>query len=49
MIAQIADRTYSMDCAIINLRQIKHGYSKENDQFTEAIYPALLEHIAGLI
>lgn len=49
MISQIADGSYSMECALINLRQVKYGYNKEHDQIIEGIYPAFLEYLAGKI
>lgn len=44
MLQQIADKTYSIDCALINLRQIKHAYSKDNFDFLNAICPAVVSH-----
>ena len=33
-----------MDVALINLKQIKHGYSKDNFDCTNTIYPIVLTY-----
>lgn len=37
--------SYTVDIALINLKQIKHGYSKDNFECTNAIYPAMLNYM----
>ena len=49
MVSQIADHSYEIECALINLRQIRHTYTIETEQFIEAIYPSVLEHIGSLL
>ena len=49
MVCQIADHSYEIECALINVRQIRHAYTIETEQFIEAIYPSILEHIGGLL
>lgn len=39
-------QSYTCDVALINLKQIKHGYSKDNFEFANAIYPAMLNYLA---
>lgn len=39
-------QSYTVDVALINLKQIKHGYSKDNFDFTDAIYPAMFNYIS---
>jgi hypothetical protein len=38
-------QSYTVDIALINLKQIKHGYSKDNFECTNAIYPAMLNYM----
>jgi len=47
MVKQIFESSYTVDVALINLRQIKHGYSKDNFECTNAIYPAILNYIGS--
>lgn len=44
MVKQIFESTYTVDLALLNLKQIKHGYSKDNFNCTNAIYPAILSY-----
>lgn len=45
-IRQVLEEDYSMDCTLINVRQLKHGYSKHNSDCCNAIYPALFNYMA---
>ena len=38
-----------MEAALINIQQIKHGFSKSNDACLSSIVPALLSEIASLM
>jgi hypothetical protein len=49
MVKQITDSSYSVDCAMINLLQIKHAYSKDNFACTNVIYPSIFEFISTKI
>lgn len=46
MVKQIFESSYTVEVALINLKQIKHGYSKDNFHCTNAIYPAMLNYVA---
>lgn len=41
IVKQIQESSYTVDVALINLKQIKHGYSKDNFDCTNAIIPAI--------
>lgn len=45
----IVDKKYSMDCTLINMRQIKHGYSKDNFACQNAIFPAVFSELSKVV
>lgn len=47
IVKQIQESSYTVDVALINLKQIKHGYSKDNIDCTNAIINAVFTY-AGL-
>ena len=40
---------YTMDAALINIQQIKHGFSKNNEACLGAILPAILNEVADMM
>lgn len=42
MTKQVLEQSCPVDIALINLKQIKHTFSKQNTDFCNAIYPAIL-------
>lgn len=47
LIRSIVSGEYTMDAALFNIQQIKHGYSKTNDEIIGAILPAILNEISN--
>lgn len=45
MVKSIFESSFTIDVGLINLRQIKHGYSKDNFDCAGAIYPAMFHYI----
>lgn len=41
-VTQIIQNDLSIDCALINMKEMKHGYSKNDQLCQAAIYPAVL-------
>ena len=46
MIKQVFEQSCPVDIALINLKQVKHTFSKQNTDFCNAIYPAVLGYTA---
>ena len=46
IVKQIFETSYTVDVALINLRQVKHMYSKDNLQCANAIYQAILNYVS---
>lgn len=46
IVKQIFETSYTVDVALINLRQVKHMYSKDNIQCATAIYHAILNYVS---
>ena len=49
LIRSIVTGEYTMDAALFNIQQIKHGFSKNNDACQGVIVPALLSEVANLM
>ena len=45
----IINGEYTMDAAQFNVQQIKHGFSKSNDECQGAILPALLSELSEMM
>ena len=49
LIHSIMAGEYTMDAALINIQQIKHGFSKNNEACLGAILPAILNEVADMM
>lgn len=49
LIHSIVAGQYTMEAALFNIQQIKHGCSKSNDACQNAILPAVLTEISNLM
>ena len=49
LIHSIMAGEYTMDAALINIQQIKHGFSKNNEACLGAILPAILNEVTDMM
>ncbi len=49
MVRQISETGYGVDVAVLNLKQIKHAYSKDNFACINAILPAFFNYVGTVL
>lgn len=49
MVRQIQETGYGVDVAVLNLKQIKHAYSKDNITCVNAIFPAFFRYVGSVL
>jgi len=47
LVKQVSESGYGVDLVILQLKQIKHAYSKDNFACMNAIIPAILNYVAS--